>query len=284
MHLRKIAWFSVLLARVAGINAWAHGDVHGQINQLTAELARSPSNAPLYFQRAELYRIDQDFTNALADLNRAAQIDPSLVRVDFCRGRVLFDAGRPQEALPLLDKYLADKPQDTEAFSIRARTLRKLGEFNRAATDYTTAIAMMRISNPELFIERSEALRSAGRMEEALGSLDEGIRMMGPLVTLQLPAIELEVAMKRFDAALARIDAASAKLQRKETWLMRRAEVLKRAGRDEEARQNYRDALAALERLPITHRGTRATRELEQRIKTALAADSKAATEKPAAN
>ena len=271
MHLRKYVGWLVSLATLAVIDCFGHGDVHGQINRITAELAQTPSNAPLYFQRAELYRVDQDFTNALADLNRAAQIDPSLVRVDFCRGRVLFEAGRPQEALPLLDKYLAGKPDDSEAFTTRGRVLRKLGEFTRAAKDYTTAIAMMRISNPELFIERSEALRAAGKPDDAVQSLDEGIRQMGPLVTLQLPAIELEVSLKRYDAAIARIDAASARLQRKETWLVRRAEVLKQAGREDEARQNYRDALAALDRLPPTHRGTRATRDLEQKIRAALA-------------
>jgi tetratricopeptide (TPR) repeat protein len=271
VHLRKYVCWLVSLATLTGVgDCLGHGDVHGQINRITAELAQTPSNAPLYFQRAELYRIDQDFTNALADLNRAAQIDPSLVRVDFCRGRVLFEAGRPQEALPLLDKYLAGKPDDSEAFTTRGRVLRKLGEFTRAAKDYTTAIAMARISNPELFIERSEALRAAGKPDDAVQSLDEGIRQMGPLVTLQLPAIDLEVSLKRYDAAIARIDAASARLQRKETWLVRRAEVLKQAGREDEARQNYRDALAALDRLPPTHRGTRATRDLEQKIRAAL--------------
>jgi len=267
----KLIQLIVAVASGLATEAVAHGDVHGRINDLTLQLAQTPSNAPLYFQRAELYRIDQDFTNALADLERAARIDPSLVRVDFCRGRVFFEAGQPEKALPLLDKYLARKPEDAEAFTTRARTLRKLGQFRKSADDYTTAIAMNRNPNPELYIERAEALAALGQPEEAVRSLDEGIRKMGPLVTLQLPAIDLEVSMQRYDAALARIDAASARLQRKETWLVRRAEILKKAGRLEEAQQNYRDALAALDRLPPTHRNTRATTELEHRIRAALA-------------
>lgn len=266
----KTSLILLAAADFVSVNCLAHGDVHGQINEITAQLALNPSNAPLYFRRSDLYRVDQDFTNALADLERAAQIDPSLVRVDFCRGRVLFEAGRSADALPLLNRYLARKLEDSEAFTTRARVLKKLNQFRKSADDYTTAIAMNRVPNPELYIERAEALRSLGDLEEAVRGLDEGIGKMGPLVTLQLPAIDLEVALKRYDAALARIDAASARLQRKETWLVRRAEVLKQAGRPEEAAQNYRDALAAINRLPPTHRATRATLDLEQRIRGAL--------------
>jgi predicted negative regulator of RcsB-dependent stress response len=106
--------------------------------------------------------------------------------------------------------------------------------------------------------------------EEALRTLDTGIKSLGHLVTFELPAIEVEVSMKRFDAAIARIDAVSARLQRKETWLMRRADVLRQAGRATEAQAAYRDALVAIERLPASHRNTRATLELEGRIRSAL--------------
>ena len=156
---------------------------------------------------------------------------------------------------------------------MRARVLAKLGQHQAATDDYATAIGFGS-ANPELFIERAAAFRSMGKPEEALRTLDMGIKRLGPLVTFELPAIEVEVSMKRFDDALARIDAVSARLQRKETWLMRRGEVLRKAGREPEAAANYRDALAAIDRLPPSHRSTRATLELEGRIRAALAATS----------
>ena len=141
-----------------------------------------------------------------------------------------------------------------------------------------TAAPDDRPANPELFIERAAAFRSMNKPEEALRTLDAGIKSLGHLVTFELPAIEVEVSMKRFDAAIARIDTVSARLQRKETWLMRRAEVLRQAGREKEAQANYRDALAALERLPSSHRNTRATLELESRIRSALGTNAAAIT------
>jgi len=270
----RLCYFIALIVSgmaLAPVDSFAHGDVHDSILRVTAEISQNPSNATLYFQRSELYRVDGDYTNALADLNRAAKVDPSIARVDFCRGRIQFDSGHLPEALALLNKYLAKKPEDTEAFSTRARVYRKLNEFKKAADDYTTAISMMHVPNPELYIERAEVLKALGKGEDALRGLDEGIRLLGPLVTFQLPAIDLEVFLKRYDAALTRIDTASARMQRKETWLMRRADVLKQAGRMEEAQKNYGDALAAIDRLPPTHRNTRATLDLEQRIRDGLA-------------
>ena len=264
--------FILLLAGTlsfADDDAFAHGDVHERINQITQQISETPSNALLFFQRADLYRVDQDFTNALADLNRAAQLDPTMTRVDFCRGRVQLEANRPQAALAPLDKYLASKPKDPEAFTTRARVLVKLGSYKAAADDYTVAIGLS-TANPELFIERAEAWRLLGKADEAVRGLDEGIRKMGPLVTLELPAIDLEISLKRYDAAVARIDAVTARLQRKETWLFRRGEILRQAGREADAKNNYREALAAIDRLPPTHRNTRATLDLEGRIRKAL--------------
>ena len=270
MKAACLLWLAVTGWICASGKAGAHGDVHERINAITVQIKQSPSNAPLYFERAELYRVDGDFTNALADLNLAARIDPTLRRVDFCRGRVLFEAGKLNEALPPLNKYLATNPEDPEAYTTRARALRKVSQFKPAAEDYTIAIETTRIPSPELYIERAECFRGLGRLEEALRGLDEGIRKFGPLVTFELPAIDLEVALKRYDAALARIDRVSARWQRKETWLVRRAEVLKQAGREAESKKSYADALAALDRLPPAHRNTRASLDLEARIRTAL--------------
>ena len=274
-HLLILSFLKSILLLVATLgfaaaNCFAHGEVHTRINQLTAEIAQMPTNASLYFQRAELYRVDQDFTNALADLDLVAKYDPSIARVDFCRGRVLFEAGRPQEALVPLNKYLAGKPKDTEAFTTRARVLAKVGNYKAATEDYTQAITLSTGGNPEHYIERAESFRAMGKADEAIRGLDEGIRKMGPLVTLQLPAIDIEVSSKRYDAALARIDLVSARLQRKETWLVRRAEILQKAGRDEESKRNFREALAAIGRLPPGHRNTRAMLELGARIRAAL--------------
>jgi predicted negative regulator of RcsB-dependent stress response len=88
---------------------------------------------------------------------------------------------------------------------------------------------------------------------------------------LELYAIDLELRRRRYRDALARLDQIAARSQRKETWLARRGEILADAGRLSEARATYRQALAAIEALPEGARHTRATLELEGRLKAALA-------------
>jgi tetratricopeptide (TPR) repeat protein len=272
MRSPKVVSLLTLALSFATANALAHGDVHERIVALTKQIAGTPTNASLYFQRADLYRVDGDWTNALIDLNHVARLDRSIKRVDFMRGLVQHEANQPQAALAPLNRYLAEKPPDAEAYTVRARVQAKLSHHSAAVEDYTTAIKLSGTANPELYIERSASLRTLGKADEAVRGLDEGIRKLGPIVTLELPAVDLEIALKRYDAALARIDAVTARLQRKETWLVRRAEILREAGREEEAKKNYHAALEAIDRLPASHRGTRMTLELESRIRAALAA------------
>jgi tetratricopeptide (TPR) repeat protein len=270
VNCSKIIFAVALLCVLSVVPASAHGDVHPRINEFSEQIKRSPTNALLYFQRAELYRMDGDYTNALADLNQVAQLDRSLKRVDFLRGQVQLDAGQPQAAIGPLNRYLADQPTDAEAYTVRARVLLRLNRPAPAIEDFTQAIKLSSTPNPELYIERATAWRLMDKPEEAIRGLDEGIRRLGPIVTLQLPAVDAELALKRTDAALARIDSVMTRLQRKETWLVRRAEILRSANREQEARTNYFAALEAINRLPPAHRGTRMTLDLESRIRTAL--------------
>lgn len=248
----------------------AHGDLHPRIEEATASIKAAPTNAALYYQRGELYRQHGDWTNALADLDAALRLDPGLSRVYFSRGRVHLESGQPGTALPALDRYLATHTNDSIAWATRGRARAEVEQWRGAANDFTRAIALTPMGEPELYIERGQALAKAGAREDAVASLDEGIKRMGPLVTLQLQAIELETSLKRYDSALARIDLAMSRLQRKESWLVRKAQVLRLAGRTEESRQAYEQALAALERLPASHRTSRATLQLEATIQSAL--------------
>jgi len=103
-----------------------------------------------------------------------------------------------------------------------------------------------------------------------LRGLDEGINKLGPVVTLQLAAIDLELRRKNYDAALTRLDQITAKSERKEAWLVKRGEILKLAGRDDEARTAFNAALVAIEALPPAYRQSRTVIALELRARSAL--------------
>jgi tetratricopeptide (TPR) repeat protein len=266
--LKKATWLlgvGILLSSFAH----AHEGLHEQIAAITAKIKRDPKNASLYLQRGELHRLHRDWGRAAADYDRTARLKPDLTIVDVARGKMLFESGRFPRAKFVLDRFLSQQPNHFEGLTTRARVLAKLGSTADAIKDFTRAIAQS--PEPELYLERAETtLRDEKHIDEALSGLDEGIKRLGPIVTLQLPAIELELRCQNYEGALSRLDLIAAQSERKETWLVRRGEILKLAGRDEEARAAFNAALVAIESLPPARRQSRAVTALQVRARSAL--------------
>ena len=268
--VRVVAGVVICLTLLSSF-ARAHEGLHEQIVAITAKIKRDPKNATLYLQRGELHRLHRDWSRATADYDRAARLQPGLTIIDLARGKMLFESHRLQQAKFVLDRFLQQQPNHVEGFITRARVLARIGARVQSARDFTQALTLAPTPEPELYVERAQVLADDARyIEEALRGLDEGIDRLGPLVTLQLLAIDLESRRKNYDAALARLDLIAAQSERKETWLVRRGEILKNAGRIEEARATFKAALDAIDALPPHHRQNRAVSALELRARSGL--------------
>ena len=252
------------------LHAIAHGPIDERIAAATLEIARDPGNAQLYVRRAELHRVHEDWEPALADYARAAARAPGDTAIGFLRGRALQEAGRPGQAKAVLDLFLAQDPDHAEALVARARALFALRLWSASASDYTHAIMRTPRADPDLYLERARAEAADRRIERALAGIDAGIARLGPVPALQLYAMELEIRRGGIDAALVRLDAIAAQSPRKEVWLARRGAILMQAGRREEARSAYVEAMAAIEALPPSMRQTRAMIDLAGRVNNAL--------------
>ena len=268
-----VRWFviAVALAFAFPVTVLAHGDFHLRIGTMMEHISRETNNAHLYLQRGELYRLHQDWQAAEADYDRAAQLDPKLGAVDFCRGKMLADSGQLPQAKVMFDRYLAGNPQDGQALVARARVFAKLGQNKTAVTDFTKAISLLAEPQPEFFLERSQALAADGKVEEALRGLDEGVKRLGPIVTLQLAAIDLNVERKHYDAALARVETILAQAARKESWLAKRGDIELLMGHRADARKSYEAARAAWNALPLRFQKSHSMLQLRVHLNTALA-------------
>jgi predicted Zn-dependent protease len=274
MLQKKFIWLVAICVALLPSFAHAHEGLHEQIAAITAKIKRDPKNASLYLQRGELHRLHRDWVRAAADYDRAERLQPSLQIVDLARGKMFFDSGKLQRARLTLDRFLVRQPGHYEGLITRARVLAKLGARVDAAKDFTKALALSSAPEPELYLERADVLAAdKSQLDEALRGVDEGINKLGPLVTLQLAAIDLELRRKNYDGALVRLEQIAVQSQRKESWLVRRGDILKLAGRDEEARAAFNAALIAIESLPPAHRQSRAVSALELRARSALNPD-----------
>jgi tetratricopeptide (TPR) repeat protein len=201
---RGATWRAFFLALTLAAPLAAHDGVHEQIERATRRIATEPQNAALYLHRAELYRLHHDWDRARADYTSASKLDPRMEIVDFARGRMELEAGRPTVARISLDRFLSRNPGHAEARLTRARTLVQLTKAAESIADYDAAIAHASQPTPDLYHERSRVLADLGRIDDALRGLDEGMTRLGMLVSLQRPAIDLELGAGRYDRALAR--------------------------------------------------------------------------------
>jgi tetratricopeptide (TPR) repeat protein len=268
------------LGFVVPLMARAHGDLHEQIASVTGQIQQDPNNAMLFLKRGELHRVHGEWESAQADYDLVTQFAPDFAAIDFFRGRMLLEAGQIKPARKSLDRFLEKQPNHADALIARARVCMKLGEGEAAANDFTRAIARLPEPKPDYYLERAEALASAGDLHvaDALRGLDEGIKKLGPLVAFRVRAIDLELMRKNYDGALARLEQIIGQSPRRETWLARKGDILEQAGRTGEAREAFAAALTAIESLPPNHRKTRSMVALENRLRPALEPPGPAAT------
>ena len=255
--------------------ASAHLGIDEQIEQTTAQIAESPQNAALYLQRGELHRMHGEWDRAEADYASARKFDPAMEAIDLAWGTMLHDAGRYTQAVEPLRRFLQRRPKHVRAWVALGRSYAGLERFGDAVASFDRALAEHDPDSPprpEYYLERARSQSRLGdaHVPKAIAGLDEGCKRLGYPITLDLLAIELELGAGRHEAAITRIDRIAAGLQRNETWLLRKGEILEQAGRDKEALEVYRSALAALDALPPARQRNRAVQRLRRQAEDAL--------------
>jgi predicted Zn-dependent protease len=251
----------------------AHPEIEEQLAHVTSEIASSPDSAKLYLKRGQLYRVHREWTEALADFQQSAKLDPKLHRAERAIGRLHLEADKPKRALSHLDQFLEQEPGDPDGLILRGRAQAKLGDPLKAATDFDSALPKLRRPTPGLYIERAEILIAAGEpyRERALEGLAEGIEKLGDLYTLQRFAADLEIDSGRHDAALKRAQQLLSKSNGDVSWQIFEAELLVTLDRTDEARAAYGKALAKITSLPPHRRRTKAVADTEKAARAALA-------------
>ena len=251
---------------------WAHGPQHEQILEIDALISRQSDNAELLLRRADLYRLDGDGDRALADLDAAEKLSPSLDTISWVRARVFLSRAQPAAALPHLDRWLEIHPRHEGALAARALARDQTDDPPGAVEDYSRAINATPTPNPDLFLARARAQRRIGPefLRDALRGLDEGIARTGSVVVLQMEAMDVEMALGRTEEALVRLDSMLQRAARKESWYARRAELLEQAHRQPEAREAWQHSLTTCLALPVRLREARSTQALEARARERL--------------
>jgi len=261
-------WLGIVFFFAANISA--HDGLHEQILALTKKIKEDPTNAKLYLKRGELFRLHEEWRNAEKDFDQAEKLNPNLETVNFARGKLWLDAKRFVSAKNALGKFLAKQPRSFEGVLTMARVLASLKQTEKAVMHFAQAIALSPQDSAEIYLEQSQTLAAAGKIDAALRVLDEGIREFRQLIVLENYAINLEVKRRHYDAALTRLDKLAVTMPRKESFLLMRGEILLKAGKKCEARRAFTESLNAIEALSDFRKNVRTIQTMKTHLQKLL--------------
>ncbi len=251
--------------------AFAHGDLHERISQITEEIRESPS-AGLFFKRGRLHLEHGEAEAALADFREVDRLAAGAFETDVPQAEALMLLGKYSSALEVLNHCLDRDPSASRCLVLRARVFGRLGEPDSAIHDYRKALSLVPQPEPDLLLEVSAALAKHKETTAALKVLDQGIARLGPLPSLVIAAIEIDFGNGNIEGALRRIDVAQDASLRPEPWMARRASMLARAGRIDESRAAWQSLLERISSLPPAERTSHAMCSRVREARDALAA------------
>lgn len=260
----------VLLCCAYANTLYAHEDLHDQAQALGELISAQPDNAALYLRRAEIQRSYRHWPQALADYQKARELDPGRKDIDFFIARMWFDAGQQEQALRFIERFLTAQPGHHNGLLLKARVLAKQAKYQRAAQSYELAVSTARRPLPEHYLEWSEVLAGAGRRQQAIVVLKKGIAALGSLAVLLVRAAELEQERGDTGAALNYLDALPASLANSPQYLLKKADWLIAAGKKQDAAAALQAALDKIETLPLNRRSQRVMISLKQDIELRL--------------
>lgn len=238
------------------VAAFGHGAIDERIAELTADLKLAPEDPMIHFMLADAHAQHEDWVAAMRSLARTEELAPGKFPTGIVRAQINLGAGRAEEARAGLDAFLAKEPKNGKALLLRARAFAALKDQEQSISDYRSALAVTKQPELDLVEEAADALAAWGLKEEAVQVLAGGIEKLGPVPSLALKAMDLEIATGRFDDALTRVEAVQKNAPRPEPWMARRAALLEKAGRKEEAAAAWRTLDARLATLPALERGS----------------------------
>lgn len=121
------------------LQSGAQFEENNQFAQALAEYNKAleidPQNADVYFNRASVYQKQGNTQAALADYKKIIEINPNFSQPHVALGQIYEDEGRPDKALAEYSKALELNPNYGAAYSRRAALYFTKGEYKKALED-----------------------------------------------------------------------------------------------------------------------------------------------------
>ncbi len=251
----------------------AHGDYHSVVRELLSAVEDSPDDPELRFRLATAHVRHGEWLDGLVELERTDRLAPGHYPTDYFRGMALATGKKWELARFALDDFLAGEPNHAEALSERGRVLLELRETEAAIGDIRAALRLSAGLGYDFYKVAAEALLRHREANEAVDVVKLGIQRLGPNPDLLTCGIDCATAADQFDLALHYVDHLQQMWPLPEPWMARRAQLLTRAGRSEDARAAWVRLREHVLALPNLERGQPFRQELLREANKALGID-----------
>lgn len=258
-------------------NLAAHGDLHEQIEEVSAQIKSNPNSVELLLKRGLLYRAHGTYELALKDMAKVEELNPSQQDIDFLMGDLLELNNSLEEGFEYVNRYILKNPNNSAALMVRSRLHEKSKNFKNAELDYRQAIQFHPKPRAQFYYKWADLILDVDstNFNTAAKAIDAGMNRLGRLITLEQRAIEYLEQGEQYDEAIARIDVIIKKLRRHEKWLIKKAGIESTKGDHTSARQTYELAKAAISKLPARYQKSELVQNELKEIEEGIVALSK---------
>ncbi len=149
----------------------AKGDYDRALADLDKALQLDPKSAPALLERASIYHVKGEFGRAIADYDRALKLDKDSAAALSGRARAYRGKGDLEKALADFDEAVRLDPKSASTHVDRGAIYQAQGDFDRAIVDYDRAI-QIDPKDANAFLGRANAYRGKHDLERAKQDLE----------------------------------------------------------------------------------------------------------------
>ena len=130
----------------------------------------------LFGNRADSYRNKKEWDRALADINKAVQLNPKNRRNYYIRGLIFYDQDNYDRAIPEFGQAIRIDPKYDEAYYYRGRSYFLKKEYKSAIPDFTESIKLDPKYAPTWFY-RGLSFERLDNLDQALTNYNKAISL-----------------------------------------------------------------------------------------------------------
>jgi tetratricopeptide (TPR) repeat protein len=161
----------------------------------------SPSNADNHYKRSLLYLENENFKDALADIENAISIKPNVGNYFQAKAQILKASGQTQLALESASKAEVLNTESPELYTLLGDLYQQLNQFPKAQA-YLRKALQLSPNNGETYFYQGEIAAKMADTSMALGLYQQALGLKPSFLPAYLKLIQVHTNLKEYDLAL----------------------------------------------------------------------------------